>query len=161
MMTGWLDRRARKRYARSYKDVLAVRNDARGIAVHLRDALPSVLEYEGQPGRAGWASSIIPLDAFADSDVPLTPREEVMANAAKLGAVAFWFSDHDRNEPANNKRYTVIVFEETDYPPRASADSDAEIEVPAFAAGTPVLDEGAECDATDEDELKAERDCSE
>jgi hypothetical protein len=163
-MAGWLDRKARKRYARSYRDIRAVRNDVRGIASHLRDSLPSIFEYDGQAGYTGWPSSITPAKLLSDPvDVPLTPYEEVITNTAKLDGMVFWFTDKNV-EGGGSKRFAIVIVEEP--AGELGDDADGDVDPPAFTTEAPpplvlvpATDPGDPEDADEDPE--AECDCNE
>jgi hypothetical protein len=160
MPNGWLDRQARQRYARSFKDILAVRNDARGVACQLQDALPGLAE---ENLGIGCTSGIYDCEAWIGGHAPVTANDRLMAAAAELGGQEFWFAiSGDGTVP--KKSFTVIVVENRPMPPDAGAD--APVEVPAFltakvAATTAVSVSEAVDDSLDEDEPEIEVDCHE
>jgi hypothetical protein len=153
-MAGWLDRRARKRYARSFKDILAVRDDTRGIAVHLRKALPDYFTAaESDTGATGYTTAIHPAASLRDpqTDIALTAPEEMIALAAKMNGMVFWYTGPD----PDRKRFTIIVTDDW----VAAGLPDAVVDVPAFITGGQgaMPEDGSQAEA----ELAAERDCSE
>ena len=82
-MADWRGRRAQRRYVRSFRDTLAVRQDARGIAVHLSGALPWYTEHPDVPA---YTSSVYDSDRLIDQ--PLQHTEMAKA-ASRAGAVEF------------------------------------------------------------------------
>jgi hypothetical protein len=163
-MARWLDRRARRRYARSFKDILAVRNDACGVAAQLREALPE-LEF-GALAKLGYTSSVLASDRYDSGvSVPLTPYDDMRDAAAKLGGAEFWYHA-PRAEGELGKVFTVIVVEN---PPVTL--EPASVEVPSFITPggrvhpvNPVAavsgEQGEDAEVA-EAEPPAERDCSE
>jgi hypothetical protein len=169
MLSNWLDRRARKLYARSFGDILKNRNDARGVARQLRSALPSASSEELKWG-LGYTSGIYDCATSHDPavDIPVTVYDELMMAAAKLGGQKFWFTVPGA-KLKDQKSFTVIIVDDQPAPHVSSPDT--AIELPDFitagvtGTGTAAIPEPDEDepdeDEPDEDEPDAEVDCHE
>lgn len=170
MASTWLERYARRAYARSFRDFFEL--TSRSVAIHLHDALPGLDE---RNLALGCTSSVYSCEAWVGGHAPETTHDELMAAAAKLGGHEFWFTKNgDGTEP--KRHFTVIVVEN----PVASSDDavarhhalvrtpTVTIEVPEFVRSHPAADavtseslSGDDGDDGDEDEPEIEVDCHE
>jgi|SRR5277367_567645 len=107
-MTSWRDLRARRRYARSFRNILESRQDVRGLATHLQNALPCYLNDVDIPA---YATNVIDThlvtETFeSDEFVKLSLSDKVALAAAAADGVHFHVT------LANpSKSFTVYVVE--------------------------------------------------
>jgi hypothetical protein len=102
------DRKSRA-YARTLADIWAIRQDARGLAMHLRDALPDYANRHYFPESPVYTGGIYqekPEDVaqFQHDD---DPARTLRFTASLAGAVSFWVTDQGQS----GKTFDVYVVE--------------------------------------------------
>lgn len=101
--------RAQNRYARTLADIWSQRQDARGLALHLRDSLPRYgfhrddLACRVYPGGIYFETP----EQVAGYQLDDSPQRTLRFAAALAGAASFWVTD----ESADGKTFDVYVVE--------------------------------------------------
>lgn len=92
----WLDNWAERRYRRRYASADQYRTDALGLAYHLRNSLPTIID--GQ-------ADVYPSTVYLSENAVISDElDAARAQSASAGGAEFWVEDH------RNKEDTHVVF---------------------------------------------------